>query len=158
MIGRGEPTDETTVSWRSNNLPLPEPHIVGILLSTALHLAHPWRLHGNRRLHRGVGWTLVGAGVAISSSAVRAAYDVDLERTSALVSTGPYAISRNPMYVGWTSLYLGAALITQNTWMFLSLPLVGGIIHREVLREEEALEGAFEEEYFRYRKLVRRYI
>ena len=89
---------------------------------------------------------------------MRAASDVDLERPSALVSTGPYVISRNPMYVSWTSLYVGGALITRNSWMLLSLPLVGGIIHRVVLREEHALEGAFGEEYFRYRKLVRRYV
>jgi protein-S-isoprenylcysteine O-methyltransferase Ste14 len=158
MVGRGEPTVETTTSWRWNNVPLPEPHMARILLSAALHLARPWRLPASRRLYSGVGWTLVVAGVAISAWAVRAASDVALERPSKLVSTGPYANSRNPMYVGWTSLYLGAALITRSAWMLLSLPLVGGIIHREVLREEHALEGTFEEEYFRYQKLVRRYV
>jgi protein-S-isoprenylcysteine O-methyltransferase Ste14 len=158
MAGRGEPTGKTTTSWRWDNFPLPEPHMVGILLSEALHLARPWRLPGSGRLYSGVGWTLVGAGVAISASAVRAASDVDLERPSDLVSTGPYATSRNPMYVGWTLLYLGVALVTRNSWMFLSLPLVGGIIHREVLREEHALERVFGEEYFRYRRRVRRYI
>jgi protein-S-isoprenylcysteine O-methyltransferase Ste14 len=158
MVRRGEPTDKTSTSWRWDNTPLAEPHLVGILLSGALHLAQPWKLPGSRRLYSGVGWTLVGAGVAISASAVRAASDVDLERPSELVSTGPYARSRNPMYVGWTLLYLGVALITRNSWMFLSLPLVGGIMHREVLREEHALEGVFEEEYFRYRKQVRRYV
>ena len=158
MVGGGEPTDKTTTSWRWDNAPLPEPHLVGILLSAALHLARPWRLPGSSRLYSGVGWTLVGAGVAISASAVRAASDVDLERPSELVSTGPYARSRNPMYVGWTLLYLGVALITRNSWMFLSLPLVGGIIHREVLREEHALEGTFEEVYFGYQEQVRRYV
>jgi len=42
--------------------------------------------------------------------------------------------------------------------MGASLPLVGGIIHREVLREEHTLEGAFGKEYLRYRKLFRRYV
>ena len=94
----------------------------------------------------------------ISAFAVRAASDIDLERPSSLISTGPYAISRNPMYIGWTLLYLGAALFTRNAWMVASLPIVGGIIHREVLREEHTLEQAFGEEYLRYRKLVRRYL
>jgi protein-S-isoprenylcysteine O-methyltransferase Ste14 len=145
-------------SWRWNNIPLPEPHIIGILASGALHLARPWRLPGDDRLYRGTGLTLVGAGVAISASAVLAASDADLERPSTLVLTGPYAISRNPMYVGWTLLYLGGALVTRNAWMAASLPFVGGIIHREVLREEHTLEGAFGEEYVSYRKLVRRYV
>jgi protein-S-isoprenylcysteine O-methyltransferase Ste14 len=144
-------------SWRWNNIALPEPHIIGMLASGALHLARPWRLPGDKRLYKSAGWILVGAGVAISASAVRVASDVDLERPCTLVSSGPYAISRNPMYVGWTSLYLGGALVTRNAWMVGSLPLLGGIIHREVLREEHMLEGAFGEVYVRYRKLVRRY-
>jgi protein-S-isoprenylcysteine O-methyltransferase Ste14 len=145
-------------SWRWNNIPLPEPHIIGILASGALHLARPWGLPGDKQLYRVAGWTLVGAGVAISASAVRAASDVDLEQPYTLISSGPYAISRNPMYVGWTLLYLGCSLVMRNAWMVASLPLVGGIIHREVLREEHALQGAFGVEYSRYRKLVRRYI
>ena len=145
-------------SWRWNNIPLPEPHIIGILASGALHLALPWRLHGSKRVYRGAGWTLVGVGAAISASAVRVASDVDLEQPSTLVSSGPYTMSRNPMYVGWTLLYLGGALITRNAWMVTSLPLAGGFIHREVIREEHTLEGAFGEEYDRYRKLVHRYV
>jgi protein-S-isoprenylcysteine O-methyltransferase Ste14 len=42
--------------------------------------------------------------------------------------------------------------------MVASLSVVAGVIHREVLREEHALERAFGEEYVRYRKLVRRYL
>lgn len=151
-VGKSLPT------WRWNNIPLPEPHMAGILTSGVLHFTRPWRLTGSRRLYRGVGWTLVGTGVAISASAVRAASEVDLGRPSTLISSGPYAISRNPMYVGWTLLYLGAALITRNAWMVASLPIVEGIIHRDVLREEHKLEQAFGEEYLRYRKLVRRYL
>lgn len=132
--------------------------MLGIVLSAVMHLVRPWRLAGNKRLYIGAGWSLVGAGVAISASAVRTASDVDLERPSTLISGGPYAVSRNPMYLGWTSLYLGGALITRNAWMVASLPVVAGLIHREVLREEHALEGAFGEEYTRYRKLVRRYL
>jgi protein-S-isoprenylcysteine O-methyltransferase Ste14 len=144
-------------SWRWNNVPLPEPHMVGVLASGVLHLTRPWRLPGSRRLYSSAGWTLVGTGIAISASAVRTVSDVDLERPSTLISTGPYAISRNPMYIGWTSLYLGAALVTRNAWMVASLPIVGGIIHRDVLREEHTLEQAFGEQYVRYRKLARRY-
>jgi protein-S-isoprenylcysteine O-methyltransferase Ste14 len=158
MTDANQRAGKISPSWRWNNVPLPKPHIVGILASAVLHLARPWRLPGSRRLSSGAGWTLIGAGVVISASAVRAASDVDLERTSTLVSSGPYAISRNPMYVGWTLLYVGGALITRNAWMVASLPVVAGLIHRDVLREEHTLEGAFGDEYARYRKQVRRYL
>jgi protein-S-isoprenylcysteine O-methyltransferase Ste14 len=150
--GKSAPT------WRWGNIPLPESHIAGILTSGVLHFTRPWSLPGSKRLYRGVGWTLVGTGVAISASAVRTASEVDLERPSTLIFSWPYAISRNPMYVGWTLLYLGAALVTRNAWMVASLPVVAGIIHRDVLREEHKLEQAFGEEYLRYRQLVRRYL
>ena len=158
MIDADQRAGKISSSWRWHNTPLPEPHIVGILASAVLHLARPWRLPGSKRLYSGVGWVLLGAGDAISASAVRAASDVHFERPSTLISTGPYAISRNPMYVGWTLLYLGAGLVTRNAWMVASLPIVAGIIHRDVLREEHTLEQAFGEEYLRYRKLVRRYL
>lgn len=132
--------------------------MLGIVLSAVMHLVRPWRLAGSKRLYSGAGWTLVGAGVAISALSVRTASHVDLEHPSTLISSGPYAISRNPMYVGWTSLYLGGALITRNVWMVASFLVVAGLIHREVLREEHTLEKKFGEEYTRYRKLVRRYL
>ena len=62
------------------------------------------------------------------------------------------------MYIGWTLLYLGAALVIRNAWMIASLPVVAGLIHQGVLREEHTLEQVFWEEYLRYRKLVPRYL
>ena len=117
----------------------------GVLASAVLHLARPWRLPGAGG-YSGARWTFVGAGVAISASAVRAASDLDLERPSTLICSEPYAISCSLMYVGWTFLYLGAALITRNAWMVASHPVVAGVIHRDVLREEHTPEGAFGEE------------
>src|SRR5215213_10152253 len=149
---------KSSPSWRWDNIPLPEPHMAGTLTSGVLQLTRPWRLPGSRWLYSSAGWILAGTGIAISALAVRAASDVALERSSALISTGPYAISRNPMYIGWTLLYLGAALATRNAWMVASLPIVAGVIHRDVLREEHALERAFGEDYVRYRRLVRRYL
>jgi protein-S-isoprenylcysteine O-methyltransferase Ste14 len=158
MTDANQRAGKSSLSWRWTNIPLPEPHMAGILATAVLHLARPWWLPGSKRLYSSAGWTLVGAGVAISASAVRAASDIDLERPSTLISGGPYAISRNPMYVGWTLLYVGGALVTRNAWMIASVPVVAGFIHREVVREEHKLEGAFGQEYARYKTLVRRYL
>jgi protein-S-isoprenylcysteine O-methyltransferase Ste14 len=148
----------TVSSWQWANVPLPEPYLAAMLIGGVVNLARPWRLPGRSWWYVPAGWSLVGAGVAIAAAAVRTAGAVDLERPTTLLTAGPYAISRNPMYVGWTLLYLGAALTTRNAWLVASLPAVVGLTHRDVLREEHTLEGAFGENYTRYRKLVPRYL
>jgi hypothetical protein len=58
-------------SWRWDNIPLPEPHVAGILTSGVLHLTRPWRLPGSRRLYSSAGWTLAGIGIAFSTAPMR---------------------------------------------------------------------------------------
>ena len=154
----GEPTGKVSNLWRWTNVPIPETHVTGFLASGTLHLTHPWKLPGNRWLSRCAGGTLLGAGVSICASAVLAASDADLSRPSTLIRSGPYAVSRNPMYVGWTLVYVGVALVTRSAWLTVSLPAVLSSTHREVLREELRLEKAFGRDYVEYRNRVRRYL
>ncbi len=79
--------------------------------------------------------------------------------TTALVTTGPYRFSRNPMYVGFTLLYLGIGFLTNSLWPLLLLPLVLVVMHFGVIvREEAYLERLFGEEYRAYRRRVRRWL
>lgn len=90
--------------------------------------------------------------------AVRAAGDVEVADPAALVRAGPYAFSRNPMYAGWTLLYVGFAFLANALWPLLFLPAVASATHRAVLREERSLERAFGDEYRSYRRDVGRYL
>jgi protein-S-isoprenylcysteine O-methyltransferase Ste14 len=104
------------------------------------------------------GWPLILAGLWLGAWAVRAAAAVDLERPDQLVHSGPYAFSRNPMYLAWTAGYLGAALVAGTAWPLLLLPVVLAATHVAVLREERSLERRFGAAYRSYKTSVRRYL
>jgi protein-S-isoprenylcysteine O-methyltransferase Ste14 len=79
--------------------------------------------------------------------------------TTALVVSGPFGFSRNPLYVGMVCLYLGVAVILQAIWALILLPLVLLVMHRGVIqREERYLERKFGQAYVRYRSTVRRWL
>jgi protein-S-isoprenylcysteine O-methyltransferase Ste14 len=78
---------------------------------------------------------------------------------SALVASGPYRISRNPMYLGLAFGYTGLALLLNTWWPLFFLPLAVIAIDRLVIvREERYLASAFPQEYGAYRSRVRRWL
>lgn len=79
--------------------------------------------------------------------------------SSALVTTGPYRFTRNPMYLGMAGLYAGISLTFGLLWSLALLPVVLVIIDRAVIaREERYLTRRFGETYLQYREQVRRWI
>jgi len=76
-----------------------------------------------------------------------------------LVTDGPYRFTRNPMYAGFTLVYVGAAFIMNSMWPLALLPIVLGLLFLLVIRREEAyLADAFGEQYAIYRSRVRRWL
>jgi protein-S-isoprenylcysteine O-methyltransferase Ste14 len=79
--------------------------------------------------------------------------------TATLVTDGPFRLSRNPLYLALTLIYVGIAFIANSLWALLMLFPVTLIMSRFVIRrEEEYLARTFGEEYERYRINVRRWI
>ena len=82
-----------------------------------------------------------------------------IKPTTAIVATGPYRFTRNPMYVGLAALYLGITLWVDSLWPVLFLPAVLFMIQRFVIaREERYLEAKFGDQYRGYKARVRRWI
>lgn len=76
-----------------------------------------------------------------------------------LVTSGPFAISRNPIYLGNVVLLTGLGLLLRNPWMFLAALVCGYLTYRlAILREEAHLEHKFGKAWRNYRKKVRRWI
>lgn len=79
--------------------------------------------------------------------------------TTALVTSGPYRFTRNPMYLGFTLLYLALALWFGGYWTLLLLPLVLVVMIHGVIRREEAyLLRLFGTAYADYQERVRRWL
>jgi protein-S-isoprenylcysteine O-methyltransferase Ste14 len=142
---------------RLRNVPLPEPYLLGITAGLSLQQIRPWRLPGPRLAYHLVGWPMLAAGTYVILRSLRAADVVQLVHPDQLVSSGPYEVSRNPMYVGWGLLHLGVGAARGSGWVVTTFPAAAAWIHHEVLREERALDARFGDEFKRYRAVVPRY-
>ncbi|WP_447590625.1 methyltransferase family protein [Aquipseudomonas campi] len=80
-------------------------------------------------------------------------------RASALVSSGIYRISRNPMYVGFALFLLALAAGLASAWSLIGVVGFMLFIGRfQITPEERALNGLFGDEYSAYQRRVRRWI
>jgi protein-S-isoprenylcysteine O-methyltransferase Ste14 len=118
---------------------------------------------GRGRWQSDAGWSLVTLGFALMAWGLvtlvrhRTTFHPDRD-ASRLVVAGPYRHSRNPIYLGLTGVYAGAALLANTLWAILLLPLVLIIVRTQVVgREERYLARTFGEDYSEYCRRVRRW-
>ncbi len=80
-------------------------------------------------------------------------------RADALIRTGPFAYSRNPLYVAVVLLILGIGVWVNSTWIWVMVaPLVLVMNTAVIVREERHLERRFGQEYIDYKRAVRRWL
>ena len=110
------------------------------------HPQHPWSPPGPRHVHQFVGWPLIAAGSHLVVRSLKG----DARHPDRPVTTGPYAMSRNPMYIGW-----GSVPRCRPGRRFRldprRLPRPAGLVHRQILREERDLAEEFGDEFEHYR-------
>ena len=61
---------------------------------------------------------------AVASFARAKTSVIPVRPTTALVETGPNRFTRNPMYVGFTFVFVGIALLANWLWAIAILPIV----------------------------------
>ena len=111
-----------------------------------------------------VGAALMLAAVALFIASVRtfrkAGTPVPGNRpTTTLVRSGPYRFSRNPIYLAFTLLQFGLALVVDDLGLLLTLIPAHALMALVVIpREERYLEARFPGEYPAYRREVRRWL
>ena len=102
----------------------------------------------------GVGFFI--AGMLTMKGSWRAG--IPEKKETSLVTEGIYRISRNPAFVGFDLMYIGILLAFPNAWHATAVAITLVLFHKQILGEEQFLEGAFGEEYADYKKRVRRYM
>lgn len=81
------------------------------------------------------------------------------EAASSIVSAGIYSYTRNPMYVGLTSILLGWAVWLWVPWVALGpLVFILYIARFQIIPEERVLTAKFGRDYLEYSQRVRRWI
>ncbi|MEC8861094.1 MAG: isoprenylcysteine carboxylmethyltransferase family protein [Pseudomonadota bacterium] len=99
------------------------------------------------------------AGVASFRQASTTVNPLNPENSSALVVSGIYRITRNPMYLGFLLLLAAWSLMLANLAVLLLLPVFVWYMDRfQILPEERALAGLFGNDYTNYCARVRRWL
>jgi protein-S-isoprenylcysteine O-methyltransferase Ste14 len=120
------------------DLPRQPAQIAGVLLVVAFVL---WN-----------GWTL----------SVMAAHRTSIlpgGATTAVLQSGPFRVSRNPLYVGLVALDAGLALLAGSFWALVFVPVgIVALLWGAIWPEERYLAGKFGDDYAAYQARVRRWL
>jgi protein-S-isoprenylcysteine O-methyltransferase Ste14 len=138
--------------------------IVAIAMWVVAQFSSSWALPW------GLRWFLIGLFLMIAFALAATAImifrrtkttvdPVNIDRASSLVVTGPFRFTRNPMYLGLTSLLLAWA-----TYLCAASAVLGPILfvvyitRFQIIPEERVMTAKFGAEFAAYRQRVRRWI
>jgi protein-S-isoprenylcysteine O-methyltransferase Ste14 len=118
------------------------------------------------RLRFAIAGAFAGFAVAVSAMGMLAfrharttINPVTIENASSIVTSGIYSRTRNPMYVGLTSLLLGWAVFLAAPWVILGPALFVLFTNRfQIVPEERVLTSKFGRQYTDYQARVRRWL
>jgi protein-S-isoprenylcysteine O-methyltransferase Ste14 len=105
-----------------------------------------------------LGLIIAVSGVVAFRRARTTLNPIKASSVSALVSSGIYRFTRNPMYLGLLLELVGWVVYLSNPLALLFLPVYVAYIDRfQIIPEERVLASLFETEYSAYKKSVRRW-
>jgi len=97
-----------------------------VLAAFYIWLAHPTVLS-----------LFVGAVIALLGVVIRAAASGHITKNAALTTTGPYAYTRNPLYLGSIIIGMGFAVAARNAWIVIAIAALFIAIYLPVIASEE---------------------
>jgi protein-S-isoprenylcysteine O-methyltransferase Ste14 len=145
------------------------PPLVGIIIAgamwfTASSLSLPLPLRASVRLPASVTLALIGAAIGLSGvisfrCAQTTVNPLKPETSTALVSTGIYRFTRNPMYLGMLTVLVAWAVYLSSPWALLGPMAFALYITRfQIIPEERALQSLFGAAFVEYTRRIRRWL
>ena len=138
---------------------------LGFLIALGLHLFEPISFPTGRNVSPALfGWMLVVVGIGLFLWSLRVFFlartGIMLQKPATeLMRQGPYRWSRNPQYLAFAGIYVGAALVTNTVWPLLLLaPVLVVVFHTVIRREERYLRDTFGPAYIAYCRDVGRWL
>ncbi len=159
--------EDYDISRRPNVIPWP-PIVLGftILVAILLSIFIPIRSYTETQLYplSVPGFIMISVSVFIDIWALRTMFRNKTnirpnQGADKLVTTGPFAFSRNPIYLANTMALLGIGLAFNQPWFIITGFIQAYFIHHiAILREETHLSMKFGDEWEDYKKSVPRWI
>lgn len=149
-------------SWEIGEVVFGIPFLVGIALHVLLPFSLPQGILRQVLIPVGIVLIVTGMGFIVSARRAFARFRQPTDPgqpTSQVITTGVFAISRNPLYLGAAFLFFGVALMMNVLWTLATL-LVSMVACHYVLiiPEEKYLAAKFGEAYQAYTAAVRRWL
>jgi len=137
-----------------------------LVLALALNYYHTFNfgpLSGSATLHMvGAPLLVIGSLIILHSKQALSKQNQPSEpgvATTAIIDSGMFSYSRNPLYTGLTICYCGLSFAIDNVWLLVLLPITLSAVQIAlIMPEERYLEQKFGDEYRTYKKHVRRWI
>jgi protein-S-isoprenylcysteine O-methyltransferase Ste14 len=158
---------ETNASRSNGTLHIHPPLLAGSLLVIGLLLheaARPPYFHHAFPLHQFMGLLFVatGSGLCCYAAALFVARDTTKNpygEPAAFVTAPPYTFTRNPMYVGLTTILCGFAAFFGSPIMLLGPIIFTVVINQMVIpHEERTMERLYGQQYRDYKSRVARWL
>jgi protein-S-isoprenylcysteine O-methyltransferase Ste14 len=101
-------------------------------------------------------WIAAGSVLILAGIAMRALASGHIRKNIGITTTGPYAYTRNPLYLGSLLIAAGFLVAARNPWIALAAVLMFLFIYVPVIRAEEKYLMSRFPEYSEYAALVPR--
>jgi protein-S-isoprenylcysteine O-methyltransferase Ste14 len=138
-------------------------YLAAILVGVGLDLVRPMRwLPAGMGVWVGVPLVILSLALFFASTRRFQAAGTPVpgnEPTTAIVQSGPYRFSRNPIYLAFSVLVLGIACWLNSIWLLGTFVAAVSLMSFVVIpREERYLKRRFGAEYLEYKAKVRRWL